>query len=376
MAGHIPNRGNSGPRQLYINMLINSAGTMSARPHLASLAVAVPSLEIRQQDVAAAAVSVFSGRPGAFERMRPIYANAGIEKRYSSVPLSWYLQPHGWRERHDLFVETAVNLLRRAATDCLNQANVEAARVDGIVVVSTTGMTTPSLDARLMECMNFRRDVQRLPVFGLGCAGGVLGLSRTAALARADPGSRWLFLVVELCGLTFRSGDQSNSNIVATALFGDGAAAALVSCDMEGPAITAWGEHTWPGSLDVMGWQVEDDGFGVLFSRDIPALVSARFRDAADSFLAAHGHTLDDIDTLVMHPGGAKVIEALQEALGVAGEALDSARAVLREYGNMSAATILFVLHRVLAGERRGRMLLGALGPGFTAGFAVLEEDG
>jgi alkylresorcinol/alkylpyrone synthase len=333
-------------------------------------------LEIRQQDVAAAAGSVFSGRPDTFDRLRPIYANAGIETRYSCVPLSWYLQPHGWRERHDLFAEAAVDLLRRAAADCLNQANVEAVQIDGIVVVSTTGMTAPSLDARLMEHMNFRRDVQRLPVFGLGCAGGVLGLSRTAALARADPGSYWLFLVVELCGLTFRSGDQSNSNIVATALFGDGAAAALVSCDAEGPAITAGGEHTWPGSLDVMGWQVEDDGFGVLFSRDIPALVRGRFREAADSFLAAHGHTIDDIDVLVMHPGGAKVIDALQDALGVSRDALDSARSVLREYGNMSAATILFVLHRVLRDERRGRMLLGTLGPGFTAGFALLEQRG
>jgi alkylresorcinol/alkylpyrone synthase len=332
-------------------------------------------VEIRQQDVALAAASVFSGRPDTFARLRPIYENAGIDRRYSAVPLSWYLQPHGWRERHDLFVESAVDLLRTAATDCLNQANVEAGQIDGIVVVSTTGMTAPSLDARLMESMDFRRDVQRLPVFGLGCAGGVLGLSRTAALARADPGSRWLFLVVELCGLTFRSGDQSNSNIVATALFGDGAAAALISCAMEGPAITASGEHTWPGSLDVMGWQVEDDGFGVLFSRDIPTLVRQRFRDAADEFLAANGHTLDDIDALVMHPGGAKVLDALQEALGASAGALDSARSVLREHGNMSAATILFVLHRVLAGKQPGRMLLGALGPGFTAGCAILEQD-
>lgn len=349
---------------------------MNATPHLESLAVAVPPVEIRQQDIAAAAGSVFSGRPETFERLRPIYANAGIEKRNSSVPLSWYLQPHGWRERHDLFVESAVGLLRRAASDCLNQANVEAARVDGIVVVSTTGMTAPSLDARLMEHMDFRRDVQRLPVFGLGCAGGVLGLSRTAALARADPGSRWLLLVVELCGLTFRSGDQSNSNIVATALFGDGAAAALVSCDAEGPAIIAGGEHVWPGSLDVMGWQIEDDGFGVLFSRDIPALVRGLFREATDSFLAANDLTLDDIDALVMHPGGAKVLDALQEALGVPRAALDSARSVLREHGNMSAATILFVLHRVLAGRPRGRMLLSALGPGFTAGFAILDQGG
>lgn len=344
-------------------------------PRLASLAVSVPPVEIRQTDVAAAAKEIFVGRAETFERMRPVYANAGIETRYSSVPLSWYLRPHGWRERHDLFVEAALDLLQRAAADCLAQAGLQPDRVDGIVVVSTTGMTAPSLDARLMERMNFRRNVQRLPIFGLGCAGGVLGLSRTAALARADPDSFWLFLVVELCGLTFRSCDQSNSNIVATALFGDGAAAALVSCRAAGPAIGACGEHTWPGSLDVMGWQVEDDGFGVLFSRDIPSLVRQRFRRAAQDFLGASGYTLDDIDIFVLHPGGAKVLDALQDSLRVPADALNSARSVLGAFGNMSAATVMFVLDRVLAEDSRGRILLGALGPGFTAGFAILEKD-
>ncbi|UCH73041.1 MAG: type III polyketide synthase [Rhodospirillales bacterium] len=349
---------------------------MSASPRLASLAVAVPDVEIRQQDVAEAAGLVFAGRPDNFERLRPVYANAGVEKRYSCVPLSWYAEPHGWRERHDLFVRSAVELMHRAATDCLRRAGVDAGQVDGLVVVSTTGMATPSLDARLLERMNFRRDIMRLPVFGYGCAGGVIGLSRTAALSRADPGSHWLLLVVELCGLTFRPSDKSNSNIVATALFGDGAAAALLSCEEAGPAIVAGGEHTWPNSLDVMGWQIEDDGFGVLFSRNIPTLVRTQFRQVADAFLARHGLTLGDIDTFVMHPGGAKVIDALQEALELPREALESCRSVLRDFGNMSAATVLFVLHRVLEEQRPGRMLLGALGPGFTAGFMVLEPDG
>lgn len=345
-------------------------------PRLASLAVSAPPGEIRQKDVAEAADAIFAGEAPAFERMRSVYANAGIDTRHFSVPLSWHRRPHGWPERHDRFVEGALDLLERAATDCLSRAGVAPGQVDGIVVVSTTGMTAPSLDARLMERMPFRRNVQRLPVFGLGCAGGVLGLSRTAALARADPDSCWLFLVAELCGLTFRSNDHSNSNIVATALFGDGAAAALVSCNAQGPAITAWGEHTWPGSLDVMGWRVEEDGFGVLFSRDIPSLVRQRFREAAETFLDAHGYSLGDIETFVMHPGGAKVVDALEQALGIDSSQLETARSVLRDYGNMSAATVLFVLERALAENPPGRMLLGALGPGFTAGFAVLEQQG
>jgi alkylresorcinol/alkylpyrone synthase len=213
----------------------------------------------------------------------------------------------------------------------------------------------------------------RLPVFGLGCAGGVLGLARAASLARAHPGARVLFLVVELCALTFRKRDQSKSNIIATALFGDGAAAALLDAEAEGPALAAWGEYTWPDSLDVMGWDITDDGLGVLFSRDIPTLVRTQFREAADGFLRGRGLTLADIDGFICHPGGAKVITALEDSFGIPEGTLDEARAVLRQYGNMSAATVMFVLERMLA--RRGRRsLMTALGPGFTAGFLTLEN--
>lgn len=344
-------------------------------PRLAGVATAVPRFELDQAEIATAARNVFKGRAEVFERMRPIYANAGIERRYSCVPLDWFQRPHGWRERHDLFVENALDLLQRVAEDCLGRAGVTPEAVDGITVVSTTGMTTPSLDARLMERMPFRRNVQRLPLFGFGCAGGVIGLSRTAALVKADPARRWLFLVVELCGLTFRRDDQSNGNIVATALFGDGAAAALISTESDGPAVTGWGEHTWPDSLEIMGWRVEDDGFGVQFSRDIPSLVRREFRTATDWFLEAEGVALADIEAFVFHPGGVKVVEALQAALGLSPEALDTSRDVLRNYGNMSAATVMFVLRQTLSDAPPRRILAAALGPGFTAGFALLDND-
>ncbi|MEX2009253.1 MAG: 3-oxoacyl-[acyl-carrier-protein] synthase III C-terminal domain-containing protein, partial [Dongiaceae bacterium] len=256
---------------------------------------------------------------------------------------------------------------------CLGRAGVGVDKIDCIVAVSTTGIATPSLDALLMERLSLRRDIRRLPVFGLGCAGGVIGLSHAAALARAAPEARVLFLVVELCGLTFRHGDQSNGNIVATALFGDGAAAALIGCDGDGPALGPGGAHTWPGSLDVMGWRVADDGLGVLFSRDIPSLVRTEFRAAAEAFLERHGLTLADIDRLVCHPGGAKVLDALEQTFGQTRGTMTEARSVLRDYGNMSAATVLFVLERALANGADGRLLLSALGPGFTAGFQILE---
>jgi len=182
-----------------------------------------------------------------------------------------------------------------------------------------------------------------------------------------------LFLVVELCGLTFRYGDQSNGNIVATALFGDGAAAALIGCDGDGPALGPGGTHTWPGSLDVMGWNVAEDGLGVQFSRDIPGLIRAEFRAAAAAFLERHGLGLADIDRPICHPGGAKVLDALEAAFALPRGAMTEARSVLRDYGNMSAATVLFVLDRAWRRGLYGRHLVSSLGPGFTAAFARLR---
>ncbi len=351
----------------------------SAPPEILSLATAVPAHVLMQGDVAEVGQSLFGSRPAAFERLRPVYANAGIAKRHSCMPLDWYLRPSDWKTRNGLYLEHAPRLLAQAATDCLQLAGIAPEAVDSLVTVSSTGVATPSLDAHLMQCLALRPDVQRLPVFGLGCAGGVLGLSRAAAVARAKPGSLVLFLVVELCALTFRANDESNANIVASALFGDGAAALLLSCPSEpesetaGPRIAAAGEHTWPDSLGVMGWSVENDGLGVIFSRDIPTIVRQQMGDAADSFLTREGLRREDLAGYICHPGGAKVIAALEETFGLSPSALSEAREVLRDYGNMSAASVLFVLERALKRDLDGRYLMAALGPGFTAAFALLE---
>ena len=330
-----------------------------------------------QNGVEREARRIFRDQGRNIAHLLPVYENAGIETRYACMPLDWFGRPHGWKERGALFTKHALDLIRNAAARCLDQAGLDASAVDCIVTVTSSGIAVPSLDARLLNEMPFRRDVQRLPVFGLGCAGGVLGLGRAASMATARPGDLVLLLVVELCSLTFRCADVSNSNVVATALFGDGAAAALISCNApdRAPAIAAWGEHTWPDSLEVMGWRVEDDGFGVLFSRDIPSIVRTRFRDAADGFLAAQGLSRDELAGVICHPGGTKVLEALEDALEVPAEALDLSRQVLRDYGNMSAATVLFVLQRAREAGLRGRYLMSSLGPGFTAGFALLDAS-
>ena len=260
------------------------------------------------------------------------------------------------------------------ALEATAKAGLTIGDIEGLVIASSTGIATPSLDALLMERLDMRRTTMRLPIFGLGCAGGVIGLARTAALARAESDRRFLFLVVEICGLTFRLGDLSKGNAVAAALFGDGAAGAVIDCQGEGTAITGWGEHTWRDSLDVMGWRVLDDGLGVMFARDIPRLVRERLRAATLDYLSLHAIELDDIDTFVCHPGGAKVIEALEEIFELGAGGLAHSRAVLRRFGNMSAPTALFVLIEALETGARGRHLMSALGPGFTCGLMLLED--
>ncbi|TMJ58631.1 MAG: type III polyketide synthase [Alphaproteobacteria bacterium] len=353
---------------------------MSLSPRLLALATAVPPHALGQEEVVERVKRLF-GRSVELDRLLPVFVNSDITRRYSTVPIEWYDEPHGWAERNRRYLTGALDLLEIVAGRVLDHAGLAAGELGGIVTVSTTGVATPSLDALLIERMRLPRNIARLPIFGLGCAGGVVGLARAADMAAALPGKPVLCLVVELCALSFRRDDLAKSNIVATALFGDGAAAGLLRCDStsQSPAIIATGEHTWPGSLDIMGWDIADDGLKAVFSRDIPRLMQAELKPAVDDFLARQGLRRADVDRFVCHPGGPKVLDAFEEVFGLEPGALADARGVLRDYGNMSAASVLFVLERMLArsgaeASAWGRALMIALGPGFTAGFAMLGE--
>jgi len=347
---------------------------VSGPARMGGLSVANPEHVLHQSEVGRRAGELFGGNLASFDRLRPVYENAEIETRYSCVPIEWYQQVHGFGERNRLFLENAVYLLERATNEALEKTGLTVQDVDGIVAVSSSGIATPSLDALLMEQMDFRRDVQRLPIFGLGCAGGVVGLARASQMARSQPGSKILFLVVELCGLTFRSRDFSKSNVIATALFGDGAAAAIVGTDIAGDAeIHQSGEHTWKDSLDVMGWDVTDDGLSVIFSRDIPTHVRTLMTDALQGFLDREELQLDQHQHFLSHPGGAKVLDALEEIFQLPTGGLKHSRDTLRQFGNMSAATVMFVVEAAIRDGLKGRALLSTLGPGFTAGFLSME---
>ncbi|MGZ6040322.1 MAG: type III polyketide synthase [Phenylobacterium sp.] len=348
--------------------------TMTAAVHLLSLATATPPNILRQEDVVEAATQIFSARFPAFERMTPVFHHAGVRNRQMARPIDWYLQPHGWPDRAAVYDEVALELFCTAAEAALAEAGLTGADIDTIVTVSTTGISTPSLEARAMTRMGFRPDAARVPVFGVGCAGGVTGLSLATRLARAQPGSTVLLVCVELCSLAFRLEDLTQTDIISTAIFGDGAAACVLSSGAEGFArVTGTAEHTWPDTLDIMGWRVDATGLGVVLARALPPFISREIKAAMESMLATQGLALEDVDRFLCHPGGMKVIEAIEGAFGLGQGALDIEREVLADHGNMSSPTVLFVLDRA---RRRGlpkRSVVTAMGPGFTASTVTLQ---
>ncbi|MGV8951405.1 MAG: type III polyketide synthase [Cypionkella sp.] len=343
-------------------------------PKLISVATAVPPHILPQQDAATAVEQSFSARIEDFPRLSRVFRSAGITKRHLARPLEWYMEPRGWADATAAYLDCATQMFIDAAHAALAAAGLTAADIDTVVTVSSTGIATPSLEARAAQIIGFRADVQRVPVFGLGCAGGVSGFAIASRLAKADPGSTVLLVAVELCSLAFRLEDASKANIVATALFADGAAACVLRSGAGGLAeVELAGEHMWPGTLDIMGWDVGPDGLGVIFAQEIPPFAEQNIGPAVAGILQRGGLTIADIDRFVCHPGGAKVITAMERSLGLDQGALDIERAVLSDYGNMSAPTVLFVLERAVQAGLPFRSALTAMGPGFTASCAVLK---
>jgi alkylresorcinol/alkylpyrone synthase len=342
---------------------------------LLSLATSVPAYCFQQKDVLEAAWDVFGSRFPDYDRFASIFANTGIVKRYGVKPFEWYLMQRGWPERTAAFLEGAESLFIDAATKALHEAGLGAADIDTVVTVSSTGIATPSLEARVARRLGFRSDISRVPVFGLGCAGGVSGLSIASRLAQARPGTNVLMVAVELCSLALRLDELTKANIIATSLFADGAAALVLRAGDGGETqIEAVGEHLWPNTLGIMGWNVDPLGFGVIFRRTIPEFVSRELKPAMTHLLGRMTLTLEDIDRLICHPGGAKVIDAIEDALSLDQGTLEHERSVIADYGNMSAPTVLFVLERVRARGLPPRSLLSALGPGFTASCVSLRH--
>ncbi|HEV2596686.1 MAG TPA: type III polyketide synthase [Sphingomicrobium sp.] len=344
------------------------------RCSLLSLATAVPPNVMEQSEAKLRAREAFGGKKALFDRLAGVFDNAGIARRHLVAPADWYMAEHGWHDRNQVYLAAAEQLFVEAATAAIEKAGLTASDIDGIVVVSTTGIATPSLDARCAKRMGFRDNIRRVPVFGLGCAGGVSGLSLASRLALADPGSLWLFVTVETCSISIRLDSEDPAAVVATALFGDGAAAAVVTSGVHSLAhIAGSAEKLWPDTLRIMGWDVEDPGLSVVFDRAIPPFVEAELADAISEITSTLGTSPSKIDRFCCHPGGVKVIDAIESSLDLNQGDLNLEREVLRDFGNMSAPTVLFVLDRLLAQGLPDNVMLTAFGPGFTCAGLLLQ---
>lgn len=333
-----------------------------------AVATAVPDYVVSQAQARDLAARLFRNSLPDLDRLLPVFENTLIRQRRFSRPLEWFTQPHTFPECNAIYETTALELCERAAREALARAGVEPETIGLIVVVSTTGLCTPSLDARLIPRLGLRRDAHRLPIWGLGCAGGVAGLARAWELARGT-GRPALLLAVELCSLTFQSGDRSKANLVAASLFGDGAAAVVLVPDGAGPELLGAHSTLLDDSEDVMGWDLVESGLKVRFSRDIPALIRERLPGWVAAACRDWNIAPSALRHFVLHPGGARVLVAYAEGLGLTRDQFGGAYTVLADYGNMSSPSVLFVLaeflRRVPPENAYGLML--ALGPGFSA---------
>lgn len=356
-------------------------------PVIVSVETAVPPHPLPQELAKAFAREHFSMSLRDATRLLPVFDHAGVSQRYLGAPLDWLQSPHGFAEKNERYQTVAAAIASEAATKALAQTPFAPTDIDAVLYVTSTGIATPSLDVKLITALGLRNDVSRLPIWGLGCAGGAAGLARAADWTRAHPDHVVLLVCVELCSLTFIGSDHSTRNLVGAALFGDGAAAAIVvgtdraaSAGLTiGADILGARSFLFSDSQDIMGWDVTDEGLAVVFSRDIPTLVEKEMAEQVDAMLALHGLDRRDLAHFIAHPGGAKVIAAYARALDCPIDWLRHAASVLSDYGNMSSPTVLFVLSRAIA-ERREHLaaprqygILAALGPGFSCEQVLLS---
>ncbi|KAA0964834.1 type III polyketide synthase [Sporosarcina sp. ANT_H38] len=358
-------------------------------PKILSVSTFKPPHEVKQQQAVELTRSLFSEKYTDIERLLKVFQNGDIETRNVSMPLEWYGRAHDFEERNSIYIQHAVEFGVQAVQSCL-QGNgmldgaIEPSMIDAIFFISSSGISTPSIEARIMNRLPFRDDTKRVPIWGLGCAGGAAGVSRAHEYCLAFPKANVLVLSVELCSLTFQKEDYSKSNLVGVSLFSDGIACALISGDKSSvkvkkamPKVIATTSKLLPDSEDVMGWEVKNSGLYVVFSKSIPAVITNWLGPFVHEFLSGHELTKDDITHFVAHPGGKKVLEAYESALGFDQNKTDISRDVLRHNGNMSSPTILYVLEKFIESEPiAGEYgLMAALGPGFCGELLLLKWE-
>jgi alkylresorcinol/alkylpyrone synthase len=355
----------------------SSNGASNSYCTIAATATALPPYAITRDDVKYHLGRVFDIPERRLEAMMAVVDNAQVQNRYAIFPVDYTVEPRSLAKTNQEYIEHAVKLGREAAEKCLERAGVRPDEVDLIITVSCTGFMIPSLDAHLINLMGFRSNVRRMPFTELGCAAGAMALGRAADFLKAHPGGNVLIIAVELPSLTFQRKDLSQANLISSILFGDGAAAVLVSGKgLQGPKILVSETYTFPDSLGAMGFDLRDSGFHILLSKDVPEMIGEKIRGLVDGFLERHGKKQEDIKGWILHPGGARLLGNVEKELGLCKCDTQPSWNILRDVGNLSSATILFILQEWL--EKRplksgDYAFAAAFGPGFSAEFLLLQ---
>ncbi|QTM99611.1 type III polyketide synthase [Sediminibacillus dalangtanensis] len=350
---------------------------------IGSIGTSLPEYTMEQEEIKTLVEHIFPRPERELNRLLPVFENAAVEQRQFVVPKSWFSEQHSFVERNHIYQEEALRHSISAIDACLNNEDfldrsIPYEAIDSIVFVSSTGIATPSLDAYIMNEREFRDDVRRIPLWGLGCAGGASGLARAHEWLTANPSRVCLVVSVELCSLTFQKDDDRKSNFIGTALFGDGIAAALLVGEdspyqvyrkKAAPRITKVDSRIKKASLDVMGWEIADHGFEVIFAKSIPQIVKTFWKQHVLSFLEAQNTKENDYAFYVAHPGGKKVLQSIEEVLQISDKKLLHSYEVLKRHGNMSSATVFYILQKWMQDDidPGERSLLSALGPGFSS---------
>jgi alkylresorcinol/alkylpyrone synthase len=345
---------------------------------IAASATALPPHTITRDDVKYYMGRVFDIPERKLEAMMSIVDNARVHKRHAIFPIEYTVEPRALSKTNEEYMEHAIKLGREAAEKCLERAGLQPTDIDLIITVSCTGFMIPSLDAHLIHLMGFRANVRRMPFTELGCAAGAMALGRAADYLKAEPGGNVLIIAVELPSLTFQRKDISQANLISSILFGDGAAAVVVSGKpaTRGPKILVSETYTFPDSLGAMGFDLRDSGFHILLAKDVPEMIGAKINELVDGFLERCGRKREDIKGWILHPGGARLLGNVETQLGLKTCQTQPSWDILANVGNLSSATILFILQEWLekrplqAGEYA---LLAAFGPGFSAEFLLLQ---
>ena len=349
-------------------------------PLLAAISKIDFPFKVDQQQVKKYAKEFFEPSFPQVGRMISAFENTEIRTRNLCKPLDYFSDLQSFRDQNAEYIKLSLEYSVIATEECLTTAQIKKEEITDIIFISTTGLSTPSLDALIINKMRLNEDINRMAIFGLGCGGGVAGYSKASILAKVNPDAVVLLITVELCSLTFLRNDFSKSNFIGSTLFADGVAACLITGDnhknktQKSVSFIATKSKLYYDSLDVMGWEFIDSGFKVLFSSDIPTIIAKNVKNDITSFLDKNDLKLSDIKNFIFHPGGKKILTAYEEALSVEGDFLKNTREVMNDNGNMSSATVLYVMERFFThGFENGYGLMVSMGPGFSCEMVLLQ---